>query len=235
MAPPPIHIDPAIETWKPSTTANSSVTGFDNLLHPSVVLPDRLNSFHSSNSSFQAHEVDLPAMRQTPTESDPLLRFWNEPAPSGPWNPQRVLEEPIHNPMNPQFPHYEHRIPRPDHAMQYGYRSPRSDVGSSTTGRYPYDSGYGGSKNLGSLSVRSADQLDRSPSSQSVTGDVRDLPYYHEGNLQDPSARSGTSLDPQYSAMGVLNEVPQSPTMTYDLTCRHQNCSTVSKNHSEHR
>ncbi|KAL8834460.1 MAG: hypothetical protein Q9176_007484 [Flavoplaca citrina] len=118
--------------------------------------------------------------------------------------------------------------------MQYGYRSPRSDVGSSTTGRYPYDSGYGGSKSLGTKSVRSADQLDQSPSSQSFTGDVRDLPFFHEGNLQDPSARSGTSSNPQYIAMNVSNEVPQSPSMTFDLTCPHQECGVVSKNQSEH-
>ncbi|KAL8899904.1 MAG: hypothetical protein Q9192_001346 [Flavoplaca navasiana] len=234
MPPPPIPIDPAIDTWKPSTTASSSATGFDNLLHPSIVLPDRLSPYHSIDPSPQADEVHLPAMRQTLTEPDPLVRYYNEPGGVGPWNPQRILGEPINTPMNPQFPHYEHRIPRQDHAMQYGYRSPRSDVGSSTTGRYPYDSGYGGSKSLGTKSVRSADQLDQSPSSQSFTGDVRDLPFYHEGNLQDPSARSGTTSNPQYSAMNVPNEVPQSPSMTYDLTCPHQECGVVSKNQSEH-
>lgn len=235
MAPPPIPIDPAIDTWKPSTTASSSATGFDNLLHPSIVLPDRLSPCHSSDPFFQAHEVHLPAMRQTLTEPNPLVRYYNESGGAEPWNSQRVLGEPIHTPMNPQFPHYEYGIPRQNHAMQYGYRSPRSDVGSSTSGRYPYDSGYGGSKSLGTKSVRSADQLDQSPSSQSFTGDVRDLPFYHEGNLQDPSARSGTSSNPQYSAMNVPNEAPQSPSMTYDLTCRHQDCRVVSKNQSEHR
>ncbi|KAL8755598.1 MAG: hypothetical protein Q9199_003535 [Rusavskia elegans] len=171
-------------------------------------------------------------MKQTPAEPDPLLRFWNE---TGPWTSQRLSGDPGHTPTNPQFTHFDHRMPRHGHALQYEYRSPRSDVGSSTTGRYPLDSGYGGSRSLGTKSVRSADQLDQSPSSQSVAGDVRDLPFYREGNFQDPSARSVTSPNPQYSSMDVSNDAPQSPTMGFDLTCQYQSCNTVSKNHSEHR
>lgn len=135
--------------------------------------------------------------------------------------------------MNPQVPHFDHRTPRQGHAPQYGFRSPRSDVGSSTTGRYFYDSGYGGSRSLGTRSVRSVDHQ-QSPSSQSIAGDVRDLHFYHASNYQDPSARSGTSSNTQYS-MNVSNEVPPSPTPTYDLTCQFSGCGAVSKNHSEHR
>lgn len=232
MAPPPVPIDPVIDTWRPSTSAISPPTGFDNLLPLSLVLPDRLNPCNPSDPSSLAHEVHLPAMKQTPAEPDPLLRFWNE---TGPWNSQRLSGDPGHTPMNPQFPHFDHRMPRHGHALQYEYRSPMSDVGSSTTGRYPFDSGYGGSRSLGTKSVRSADQLDQSPSSQSVAGDVRDLPFYREGNFQDPSARSVTSPNPQYSSMEVSNDAPQSPTLAFDLTCQYQSCNTVSKNHSEHR
>lgn len=232
MAPPPVPIDPAIDTWRPSSIAISHTTGFDNLLPLSLGLPDRLNPCHPSDQASPAHEVHLPAMKQTAPEPDPLLRFWNE---TGPWNSQRLSGDPGHAPMNPQFPHFHHRMPRNGHALQYEYRSPRSDVGSSTTGRYPFDSGYGGSRSLGTKSVRSADQLDQSPSSQSAAGDVRDLHLCQEGNFQDALARSATSPNPQYSSMDVSNDAPQSPAMAFDMTCQYPNCNTISKNHSEHR
>ncbi|KAL8911539.1 MAG: hypothetical protein Q9171_003303 [Xanthocarpia ochracea] len=126
-------------------------------------------------------------------------------------------------------------MPRSGHALQYDYRSPRSDIGSSTTGRYPYDSGYGGSKSFATKSVRSADHLDQSPSSQSVAEDIRDLNFHYEPNFQDPSVPSVTSQNPQYASMDVSSDAPQSPTVTFDLTCQYQSCGVVSKNQSEHR
>ncbi|KAL8671475.1 MAG: hypothetical protein Q9168_004025 [Polycauliona sp. 1 TL-2023] len=192
-----------------------------------------MNPCLPSDSSFPAHELQLPAMKQLSTEPDPLVRFWNET--TGPWNSQRLGGEPGHTPLNPQFPQFDHRIPRHGHPLHYQYRSPRSDIGSSTTGRYPLDSGYGGSKSLGTKSVRSADQLDQSPSSQSLAGDVQDLHFYQDGNFQGPPARTGTSSSPRYSSMDVTNEAPQSPSMIFDLTCQYQSCGIISKNHSEHR
>ncbi|KAL8849108.1 MAG: hypothetical protein Q9221_005877 [Calogaya cf. arnoldii] len=224
MAPPPVPIDPAIDTWRPSTIATSPTAAYDSLLQPSIVLPDRLHPQSPSDPSSLEQELHLPAMKQTSTESDPLMRFWNDP---GPWTSQRISADQGHPPMNPQFPHFDHRMPRHAHTLQYEYHSPRSDVGSSTTGRYPLDSGYGGSKSLGTKSVRSADHLDQSPSSQSVAENVRDLHYYQ--------ARAVTSPNPQYPAMDVSSDAPHSPTMAFDLTCQYQGCGTVSKNHSEHR
>ncbi len=103
------------------------------------------------------------------------------------------------------------------------------------TGRYPYDSGYGGSKSFATKSVRSADHLDQSPSSQSVAEDIRDLNFHYEPNFQDPSVPSVTPQNPQYASMDASSDAPQSPTVTFDLTCQYQNCGVISKNHSEHR
>ncbi|KAL8690297.1 MAG: hypothetical protein Q9224_004438 [Gallowayella concinna] len=235
MPPPPVPIDPAIDTWRPTTTAISPTLGLDNLLQSLPAPPARWN--HSSLSNLDSlslsQEVQLPAMRHAPTEPDPLLRFYND---QGPWNSQQIGGDPGHTHMNPQFPSFESQMPRDVHPMLYHYRSPRSEVGSSTTGRYPFDSGYGGSKSFATKSVRSADQVDQSPSRRSAGGEIRDHHSYHGDSYQDLSPRSIASPNTQYSSMDpVSDDLPQPPMVTFDLTCQYTNCGATSKNHSEHR
>ncbi|KAL8781312.1 MAG: hypothetical protein Q9213_006061 [Squamulea squamosa] len=232
MPPPPIPIDPAIDTWRPSNTVISPTLGLDHLLQSSPIPPDRLQPCNPSDLTTLAHEVHLPAMKQAPTDPNPLLRFWNDP---GPWTSQRISADPGLSPMNPQYAQFDYRTPRNASALQYDHHSPRSDIGSSTTGRYPFDSGYGGSRSLATKSVRSADHVDQSPSCQSVAGDVHDLNLYHSDNIQDPSAASATSPHPQFASMDSSNDAPPSPTLTFDLTCHYQSCGVISKNQSEHR
>lgn len=229
MPPPPVPIDPAIDTWRPSTITISPTLGLDNLLHCPPVVPDRLNHSNLSNLDPLSHQVHLPAMRDTSTEPNPLVRFWND---RGPWDPQRIGGDPGQTHMNPPFPYPDHRMPRD---AFYDYRSPRSEVGSSNTGRYPLDSGYGGSQSLPTKSIRGADQVDRSPSRQSIAGEVRDLHYYPGDGYPDPSARGVTSPNTQYSPMDASNDTPRPAPVTFDLICQQPGCEFVSKNLSEHR
>ncbi|KAL8811455.1 MAG: hypothetical protein Q9200_001775 [Gallowayella weberi] len=232
MPPPPVPIDPAIDTWRPSTITVSPTLGLENLLHSPPAPPGRLNHSSLSNLDSLSQEVQLPAMRRPLTEPDPLLRFWND---QGPWDPQRIGGG-GHTHMNPHFPGFENPMPRDPHPMLYHYRSPRSEVGSSTTGRYPLDSGYGESKSLATKSVRSADQVDQSPSCRSAGGDVQDYQSYHGDNYQDLSPHSVASPITQYSSMDPgSDDLPQPPVVTFDPTCQYANCGVISKNQSEHR
>ncbi|KAL8736082.1 MAG: hypothetical protein Q9181_002568 [Wetmoreana brouardii] len=117
--------------------------------------------------------------------------------------------------------------------MQYDYRPPRSEVGSSTTGRYPLDSGYE-SRSGATRSVRSADQVDPSRC-PSISGDIHGLRFYPEDGYQDPSARDAAPPNPQYSPTDISQDVAQQPGVPFDLACQYPNCSVISKNQSEQR
>ncbi|KAL8974184.1 MAG: hypothetical protein Q9197_001583 [Variospora fuerteventurae] len=87
MAPPPIPVDPAIDSWRPSNSTISPGLGLDHLLQAPPRYSDRQGLPSQNNLDAFPQELQLPAMKQNPTEPDPLLRFWNEP---GPWNAQRI-------------------------------------------------------------------------------------------------------------------------------------------------
>ncbi|KAL8946991.1 MAG: hypothetical protein Q9222_006681 [Ikaeria aurantiellina] len=229
MAPPPTPIDPALDSWKASSTTLSP--GLDPL--PSSPGPSSRASLSGlSNLDSLAREIQLPAMKQNPAEPDPLLRFWNEP---GPWNSQRIGGGSSQTSMVPQYAGYNHQMPRPVKPMHYGYGSPRSDVGSSTTGRYFVDSGYEGSRSMATKSVRSADNVDQGQPCPSISGEVHDLHLYSRDSYPDHPAPSAVSPNSQYHPMDPLSDDTHQATVTFDLTCPYANCGATSKNHSEHR
>lgn len=112
------------------------------------------------------------------------------------------------------------------------YRSSRSDVGSSTTGRYHVDSGYEGSKSL-ATSARSVDQLDHGQSGQSISGDVHGFHTFSDDGYA--SVRSDPSPHSQYASGDVLGDNAQHNAVTFELVCSYQVCGTISKNQSEYR
>lgn len=233
MAPPPVPVDPAIDSWRPSNAGVSPGLGLDNLLQFSPKSFDRLSLLSQSNlDTTFPQELQLPAMKQNPNEPNPLMRFWTEP---GPWNPHRISGDPRQVPTNPQFAGFGDSMRRNTPALQYDYRSPRSEIGSSTTGGHPLDSGYGGSKSLATTSARSVDQFDQSRSCQSISGDVQDFHLYSEDSYQDIPARNRLSSHPQYSSVDVACEPAQQSGVTFELVCRYPNCGAMSKNHSEYR
>ncbi|KAL8721149.1 MAG: hypothetical protein Q9225_002107 [Loekoesia sp. 1 TL-2023] len=232
MAPPPIPVDPAIDSWRSSNIALSPGLSLDNLIQSSPRLADRQNLSGQSNLDNFSQDVQLPAMKQHPTDPDPLLRFWND---TGPWNSQRVGVDPGQASSHPRFATFGDQMRRNFPAMPYDYRSPRSEIGSSTTGRYPVDSGYGGSKSLATPSARSVDQLDHGQSGLSISGDVHDFHPFAEDRYQDSLVRNGPSPHDQYSSMDVLGDNGQPTAVTFELACSYQNCGTISKNQSEHR
>lgn len=232
MAPPPIPIDPAIDNWRPSSIILSPGLGLDNLLQTSPTVPDRLTFSGRGSLDSLSQDLQLPAMQQNPTEPNPLLRFWNDP---GPWTSQRVAGAPGHTSTNTQYASFNDQMTRNGHLMQYDYRSPRSEVGSSTTGRYPYDSGYGGSSRVASKSVRSADQVDKSQSCHNISRDVHNLHIYPKDGYQDPPAPNEARSSSPYPSTGNCNDAAQQPGVTFDLACQYPNCGAIFKNQSEHR
>ncbi|KAL8652327.1 MAG: hypothetical protein Q9210_002749 [Variospora velana] len=171
-------------------------------------------------------------MKQNPAEPDPLLRFWNEP---GPWNPQRIGGEVRQTPATTHFTSYGDPTRRSPHALPYDYRSPRSEVGSSTTGRLPMDSGYGGSRSLATASARSVDHFDQTRSCHSISGDVQDFHLYPGEIYQEPPVGNGPSPNPQYSSTNVTLDPAQQTAVSFELACQYPSCCAVSKNQSEYR
>ncbi|KAL9600861.1 MAG: hypothetical protein Q9219_002903 [cf. Caloplaca sp. 3 TL-2023] len=170
-------------------------------------------------------------MKPNPTDPDPLLRFWNE---TGPWNSQRVGGDPRQAPANTRFAGFDDPMRRNFPTMHFGFRSPRSEVDSSTTGRYPMDSGYGGSRSLATPSARS-DQLDQSHSAHSISGDVNEFHPFPEERYQDNTGRNAPSHRGQYSPMDGAGEISQQSNLSFELTCSFQNCGATSRNQSEYR
>lgn len=231
MAPPPIPVDPAIDSWRSSNPALSPGLGLDNLLQFSPRSSDRLSLPSQSNLDACPQELQLPAMKQNPTEPNPLLRFWTEP---GPWNPQRIAGDPRQVPATPQSLDFGDPMRRNSHALQYEYRSPRSEIGSSTTGRNPLDSGYGGSRSL-ATSAPSVDQFDQGRSCHSISGDVQDYHLDSEYAYQDSSARNRPSPHLQYSSADVASDTAHPSAVTFELACHYSHCGLISKNQSEYR
>ena len=233
MAPPPIPVDPAIDSWRPSTITLSPGLSLDNLFHPSPRLTDRPNSSGQSNLDTFSEDVQLPAMKQNPTDPNPLVRFWNDP---GPWNPQRIGGDPRQAPVPPRFTGFEDPIRRDSHSMLFPtYRSPRSEVGSSTTSRYPVDSGYGGSKSLATPSARSVDHFEPNQSSHSISGDVHNFHLYSEDSYQDTSIANDLSPHGHYPSGDASSDLTHQTTVSFELACSYPNCGAISKNQSEHK
>lgn len=229
MAPPPIPIDPAIHSWNSSTIPLSPVA-LDNFLH-SPGVPEKLNSPGPPAVDVFSQDVQLPAMKHSPMDSHPLVRFACDP--QDPWNPQRIGGEMVQPPAAPRYTSFDDRFARPQ-SNWHGYPRARSDVGSSTTRTYPIDSGFGGSGSFGPRSVRSAGYGPQSQSGQSLSGDMNDLHFPSEEIYIDNSSGQSTSPNALY-AYDPPNESSNQVQPNLDLTCQFPNCGIGFKNQSEHK
>lgn len=226
MPPPPIPIDPALDPFSTSTVSLSSGIGLDHLLQPSPGLQERLGySGVPNNIDSFPQDVQLPSMKQnTDLDTNPLFRFYNE---SGPWNSQRIAGDMNQSNMLHRYQGPYGRINRlPVLPNQYR-ESPRSEVGSSTTGRNQHDSGYG-TRSYTTKSVQSTDPIDQSQGCQSLSGDVGEMQIYPEENFQAQVPE--LAQDVSYS-FDDPNDTPGD--QATPLIC--PECGVESKNQSEFR
>lgn len=174
MPPPPIPIDPALDTINTLDINLPSGIG-DQFFQPGPVLPKKLQySGTSTHIGTFLQDVQLPAMRQPDLDTNPMSRFQND---QGPWTAQNVGGDLTQHSQAPRYQGSYGSNYAPV-TLQSQYREPpRSEQGSSTTGRHPVDSGYG-SRSLATKSVRSVEPIDQSQSCQSLIGDVNDMRVY---------------------------------------------------------
>lgn len=236
MPPPPIPIDPALDSFSTSTVSLSPGIGLDHLLQSPAGLHERLSYPGGSNNleSFPQN-VQLPSMRPTTDlDPNPLCRFYNESGQSGPWTSQRIAGDMNQSNILSGYPSSYARLNHPLILPSQYRESPRSDIGSSTTGRNQPDSGYG-TRSITTKSVRSTDYIDQGQSCQSLSGDVGDLQIYPEdhfpGNVSLPT-QDATYFDiPNDIPTNLPEDQPAVP-----LICDYPECKNYeSKNQSEHK
>lgn len=234
MGPPPPPIDPALDPWNSTNVPLSPGIGLDHLLPSNLGLQDKSTSSGTSGdlNNFPS-DLQLPSMKQKDLQSDPLMRFWNDP---GPWNSQRVGGEPSHSPMNQKYVASYGRDPRPNVDFGQYRQSPRSDLGSSTTERYPADSGYE-SRSIATRSVHSADPRDPSQGCHSLAGDVSEMQLYPsaENIYHGPILTPPMPQDIHYSHYELSNDTMHDNPALYPLTCSFPDCHSTFKNQSEER
>jgi hypothetical protein len=229
MPPPPVPIDPALDSFNVNLSSGIG----DHLLQSGPPFQRRLR-YSGTPASIGAflQEVQLPAMRQPDLDPYPMSRFQHD---AGPWTSQRIGDDVIQHSQAPRYQssYGQNYLPV---SMPNQYReSPRSEHGSSTMGRNPVDSGYG-SRSIATKSVRSADAIDHSPSCQSLTGEMHDMRVYPDD--QFPPHMSGEIL-PFTSEVSYAYSLPSAePTEVPapPLTCPFPECvNYVPKNSSEYR
>lgn len=233
MPPPPIPVDPALDTFNTSNIALSPGIGLDHLLQPPAGLQER-PSYPGTTGSMDPfpQDVQLPSMRQSDLDSHPLLRFYTE---SGPWSSQRIAGESSQPTMPSRYPAQYGRVHRPSVSSQQ-YRDARSDLASSTTGRNPHDSGYD-SKSIATKSARSTEHIDHSQGCPSLVGDVNEMqiypeePYQEIGTVQVPNIPQDVAYTFEMPA-DVSGEAPT----TLPMVCSHPECNNLElKNQSDQR
>lgn len=233
MPPPPIPVDPALDSWNTSNIALSPGTGLDHLLQPPVGLPERHNYSGTPGTMDQfSQDVQLPSLRQSEVDSHPLLRFYTE---SGPWSSQRIAGESSQPSMPPRYPVTYGRLQRQSVSSQPPYRDARSDVGSSTTGRNPHDSGYD-SKSIATKSARSTEHIDHSQGCPSLVSDVNEMQIYPEESFQEiGTAQVANPPDVAYNFEMPSDVSAEAPT-TLPMICTYPECNNVElKNQSDQR
>lgn len=199
MPPPPILVDPDLDNG-PSWNKDTLSYGLEHVLPPVAgpfpPLSERpAYPYHiGGNFELPMQDIQLPCRRQDDLDSTPIGRFYEEP---GPWNPQKVVGQagPPSSALA-AYPSFPSQINRLAMSSQIQPRSrDRSEVGSSTTGRNPLDSGYD-SKSYATQSVRSCSEyLDRSQDCQSLVSDVGDLQMHRVDQFQgeDPESLQNES------------------------------------------
>ena len=233
MPPPPIPVDPALDPWNTTNIALSPGIGLDHLLQPPAGLPERHNysGTHGTMDPFP-QDVQLPSMRQSDMDSNPLLRFYNE---SGPWNSQRIAGDSSQASMPPRYSAPYGRVNRPSVSSQPPYRDARSDLGSSTTGRNPHDSGYD-SKSIATKSARSTEHV-HSQGCPSLVGDVNEMQIYPEEQLQVIGNAHVPDLPQEVAyTFEMPSDVSGEAPATLPMTCDYPECNNMElKNQSDHR
>lgn len=229
MPPPPIPIDPALDSFRNSTVSLSHSIGLDHFLPPGPVLQDRLAfSRSASHIDTLSQDVQLPSMKQsTDLDTIPIYRFCSD---AGPWNSQHIASDV--NQLN-MASRYQGSYVRFNQLpmLSSSYREPpRSEVGSSTTGRNQHDSGYG-TRSYTTKSVRSAEPFDQSQSCQSLAGDVNDTQIYPDERFQTqaPEIAQEIPYSFDYSSDAPAEQPPP-------FICPHAECGNLElKNQSEWR
>ena len=231
MAPPPMPIDPALESWQRSPIHASPRGGSDNLLHYASGYPDKAVDPRISESlEGFPQDVPLSTPKAIDMHTDPLLRFWSDR--DGPWTAQRVGVNSYPTPViSRQGISSEPCKPsRPSFDL---YRDPaRSEVESHATERYMSDSGYG-TRSCVTKSVLSADHLGHNPDCQGLATDVDGMEIYTEAAPRELLSRDTHDLESFTSA--TQNSVIREPTTVVSLKCQYSSCNHVSKTQSEQR
>lgn len=229
MPPPPIPVDPALDTDSTSWNRN----GFPHAFEPPVggLFPPLLERPAypyqiGNNSEISPQDVLLPCTRQNVVDISPIGRFYGEP---GPWNAQKVVGDVGPPSSTLAFPGLSPQLNQFPMSSQIQPRScDRSEVGSSTTGRNPQDSGYD-SKSYATKSVRSSEYIDRSQDCQSLVSDVGDLQMHPVDQFQ---GQGPESLQDESHPYG-MNDGPSSHGQ---LVCLYPDCKNMTfKNQSEQK
>lgn len=217
MAPPPIPVDHTRDTDSTSWYRNAYPHSLENLLSPVGPVGGRFPQLLErppciyqigKNSEISPQDLQQPGTRQTDVNTTPLDRFYDE---IGPWTPQKVVGDVGPPSSTLDFPGLYPQLNQLPISSQIQHRSrDRSEVGSSTTGRNPQDSGYE-SKSYTTKSVRSSEYIDPSQDCQSLVSDVGDFQIPSYGMNDGPSSQG-------------------------QLVCRHPGCeNTTFKNQSDQK
>ena len=207
MPPPPIPVDPALDSWNTPNIAISPSIALDHLLQPTAGLLERPNFVGvPAVVDVFPHNVQLPSMKQSDLDTNPLFRFYNDP---GPWSSQRIAEDSgSYSRLNP-----------PVGASNQYRDTPRSDLGSNTTGRNPLDSGYE-SKSVATKSVRSTEHVDHSQECQSLIGDVNEMQIYPDEHFQGHDLSLPQGVPYPFD----ISNVPEDPAALLPLICPEPEC-----------
>lgn len=230
MPPPPIPIDPALDSSRTSIVSLSPSIGLDHFLPPGPALQDRFGfSRSASHIDTFSQDVQLPSMKQnTDFDTNPIYRFFNDA--TAPWNSQHIASDvnQLNMPSRHQGSYVRFNQPP---ILSSPYRdAPRSEVGSSTTGRNQHDSGYG-TRSYTTKSVRSAEPFDQSQSCQSLAGDVNDTQIYPDERFQTQAPEIAQEIP--YPFEYPSDAPAEQPT---PFICPHAECNNMEfKNQSERR
>lgn len=171
------------------------------------------------------HPVQLPSMKPTNLDPNPMNRFWTDT--TGPWNSHGVTAHLNQDQINLTSPRpYVPHSPA-DPGFAYPRTSPRSDV-SSTTDRRRQDSSYVSRSGM-SNSSNSFDPADGSVGCRSVTGHMDSM----QVNVYPDNAsysNNGSMYQPDEPYAPPVENGP-----SYPLKCNYKDCQHVSKNHSEYK
>ena len=219
MAPPPMQIDPALESMKAISLAIPPMfSSLDQFLSPTSG-PQQKPAYPRQLSDLNLSPQDRQVLQMEPNDFEPrpMPKYYPYPDPwvglAQPTTNQGHLG--IHVPINP------HGLP-----SNRCWRSSGSDIESSTTGRQHLDSGYW-TQSPTTRSVFSGEPLVSNQDCQSLTRGVNELDFSPE----KPATESCPMVlrDCHYeSAKPRPNCLVEQPLICHD-------CDITSKNPSEHK